>query len=490
MPRNFSKNLPAVNVAEFVQWIEYAGEMATQSLARKKLIPFTRYTFLPAGGYNAYAVHDFIGEQFEHVERGDLRRVILSMPPQYGKSELASIRFPAWFLGRNPDKRIILASYGASLAQYFGGEIRNLVASTAYQELFPNIELRQDSKAKAEFYIANHRGGLVAAGVGGALTGRPADVAIIDDPIKDEATARSPRYRENLIMWYKTVLYTRLSPDAVVIVIGTRWHRDDLIGYLLNNSRESWTELTLSAKATDQDPMGRELNAPLCPERHSAAQLDTIEHEAGVYWLINWQQTPPDEVGAMFKRGWFDILDDLPPANQIIVDIRYWDLAVTRVETSINDPDYIVGTRLMIWQRGDDSEDIIIYDVADGQLDWGDSQDLIVTVAKSDGTAVPIVVEKAGQQGGLISDLRGLSALRGFTIDEHTPRGDKVLRAQPFAARAKARRVHLVRAAWNSRWLSWFEGFPLLSHDDHVDSAVTAYQYTGYDKIDWGNAVW
>ena len=190
--------------------------------------------------------HRLIAEKLEAVERGEIDRLMIFMPPRHGKSELASKRFPAWCLGRNPKRQIIAASYNSDLASDFGRNVRNIVAEPEFGQVFRNVGLAPDSQA-ANRMNTNHGGTYVAAGVGTAVTGRGADIALIDDPFKDREEADSQRRRDVVWDWYRSTLFTRLMPGGAVVVILTRWHEDDLAGRLLEAEGDQWTVLSMPA---------------------------------------------------------------------------------------------------------------------------------------------------------------------------------------------------------------------------------------------------
>src|ERR1043165_1575588 len=224
---------------------EAAAELLLRRKARAGLLPFTEYTN-PA--YVAAPHHALIAEKLEAVERGEIKRLMILMPPRHGKSELASRRFPAWFIGRNSGKQIIAASYNSDLANDFGREVRNIVQSPEFLALF-NAALSEDSRA-ANRWHTNEGGMYVAAGVGTAVTGRGADILLIDDPFKDREEADSELRRQRVWDWYTSTAYTRLMPGGAIVLINTRWHDDDLSGRLIEaqgDGGDQWDILSLPA---------------------------------------------------------------------------------------------------------------------------------------------------------------------------------------------------------------------------------------------------
>lgn len=265
-------------------------------MARKRLIDFTEYTFPQ---YRAAEHHRLIAEKLEAVERGEIDRLMIFMPPRHGKSELATKRFPAFALGRDPTRQIIQASYNSDLATDFGRQVRNIVATQRYQNVF-QAELAQDSKA-ANRWNTSDGGAYVAAGVGTAVTGRGANILIIDDPLKDREEADSENRREMIWNWYTSTAYTRLMKGGAVILIQTRWHEDDLAGRLLEaeaKGGDKWVKLILPAVMSDGNA--------LWPEEFDLKALNRIEKAIGPRdWSALYQQEPSPDEGTFFKREWF-----------------------------------------------------------------------------------------------------------------------------------------------------------------------------------------
>lgn len=229
------------------------------------------------------------------------------MPPRHGKSEFASKTFPAWFLANWPDKRVIVASYAAEFAASWGRKARTLLQDHGLR--FFDVSLRHDSKAADAWDIEGHSGGMQTCGVGGPLTGKGADVLIIDDPVKNAEEANSEVYRQKTWEWYISTAYTRLEPGGAVILIQTRWHEDDLAGRILAHAKETgeeWTVINLPALAEPNDELGRSEGEPLWPERYDAAALEGIRKTVGSYFFSAlYQQRPVPPEGGLFKKSWF-----------------------------------------------------------------------------------------------------------------------------------------------------------------------------------------
>ena len=242
--------------------------------------------------------HREICQKLEAVERGEIKRLIITLPPRHSKSMITSEHFPAWFIGRNPDKQIIAASYGADLAMDFGRKVRNAVRSEEYAMIFPGVELAADSQATGKWHT-NKGGCYVAAGVGGAITGKGAHVAIVDDPIKNREDAESETARSRIWDWYRSTLYTRLMPGGAVVVIQTRWHNYDLVGQLLadTDSDDDWTVIDYPAISKDGEA--------LWPDWYPIDELLRIKSVIGSReFSALYQQQPSGDTTMGFDDDW------------------------------------------------------------------------------------------------------------------------------------------------------------------------------------------
>lgn len=287
-------------------------QLAVASLAREGLI---KYAIAVNDKYEPNWHHFEIAEKLEKAARGEIKRLMIFMPPRHGKSELASILFPSWYLGNNPDKNVIAISYGEDLSIKFGRQVRNLIMSDVYNYIFPECELSPDSKSANKFDTVD-RGGYFATGVGGVLTGFGADLMIIDDPIKNREEADSDTVRQKIKDFYSSTARTRLEKGASLIVIQTRWHDDDLSGWLLeqslNGEGEEWEVVSYPAVATHDEPY-RDAGEPLWPERFDLDELNRIKRSVTDRdWNALYQQTPSGEGVQKFFREWFRYWDELP----------------------------------------------------------------------------------------------------------------------------------------------------------------------------------
>lgn len=259
---------------------------------------------------------NLLNEKLVALVKGDIKRLIVTMPPRHGKSELCSKYFPAWFLGTFPDKRIILSSYAESLAVGFGEKARNILSEFG-KKVF-GISIDETSSAKNDWKIAKRNGGMFSVGVGGGVVGRGADGIIIDDPLKNHIEASSQGARDRVWNWWQTSAYTRLEPDGWVLAIHTRWHEDDFIGRLLTQDDkkedgeeevekdEPWDVVNFPAIAEEEDALGRKLGEALWPERFS---IDVLKRRRAkmvpYFWSAIFQQQPSPDAGEVFQRSWF-----------------------------------------------------------------------------------------------------------------------------------------------------------------------------------------
>lgn len=417
--------------------------------ARESLLGFTEYTN-PA--YERAGHHERIAVKLEAVERGEIDRLMIFMPPRHGKSELASKRFPAWCLGRKPTRQIIAASYNSDLANDFGRNVRNIVAEPEFGQVFPSVSLATDSAA-ANRMNTNHGGAYVAAGVGTAVTGRGAHIALIDDPFKDREEADSERRRELVWDWYRSTLFTRLMPGGAVVIILTRWHEDDLAGRLLEQEGQietggQWDVLSLPAIDGD--------GKALWPEWYDRPALDRIKGTIGPReWSALYQQQPQPDEGTFFRREWFTPWTKLP-------EMRFYgtsDYAVTD-----GGGDYTVHRVWGVDGKGD------VYRVA-GYRAQATSDKWIE--AKLDLIAKYKPLCWFGEGGVIQKAIEPMLKRRMRERNVHCRMewlpsvADKPTRARSFQAMAATGRVHFEPGAD----LSEFLVFPAGKHDDDVDTA-------------------
>lgn len=426
-------------------------ELLRRKIATERLIEFTEFT-LPH--YKPAAHHVLIAEKLEALERGEIDRLMINMPPRHGKSELASRRFPAWFLGRNPGKSVIAASYNSDLATDFGRQVRNIVAGAEYGRLF-DVTLAEDSRAANRWNTADG-GTYVAAGVGTAITGRGADILLIDDPLKDREEADSEIQRQKIWDWYTSTAYTRLAPGGRVIVIQTRWHEADLTGRLLEEQAkggDKWDILELPA-------IGRDGQA-LWPDFYPLPALERIRSVLPTRdWAALYQQRPAPDEGAYYKRDWFRYYDEKPKHLRIYGASDY---AVTE-----GDGDYTVHLVAGV----DPDDNIYVLDLWRGQTSsdtWISEWLNLARMHK------PLMwIEEQGQiikSIGPFLDKRMREERVYCRREQVASAADKPTRSRSIQARTAMGKVYLPsKAAWLDAFIGELLVFPAGKHDDQVDA--------------------
>lgn len=411
---------------------------------------------------------DLLIRHLEAVERGDVRRLAVFMPPRHSKTYHVSERFPAWLLGREPTAQVILASYGAELAERNSRVVRNLLRDERWP--FRGVRVAEDSAA-VNRWSTNHGGIVVAAGVGGAMTGFGAHVLIVDDPVKGRLEADSEVTRETTWNWYTEVARTRLMPGGRIVACQTRWHEDDLAGRILNSSGAAdWTVLDLPALApADQpDPLGRRPGEPLWPEWYDGDALDEIRRDltseqGSRAWHALYQQRPTADEGGLFKRAWFAQRYDAAPERMHVV------LAVDAAyKTGVaNDYSAIVAA-------GTDRLDHYVLDVRRERLEYPELRRAIVDAAAQWRPTCVLIEDTAAGQSA-IQELRRMPGLPPIVPMKVT--ASKQARATAVAPLAEAGKVKLPSGKnWTGALLDELAAFPAGRHDDQVDALVLALQ--------------
>lgn len=456
-------------------------ELARRELAKRKLMAFVLRFH---SSYQAGWVHQDICarlEKFsEDVAAGRSPRLMLFMPPRHGKSELASKNFPAWHLGRYPKHEIIACSYAGSLAVSFSRKVRQLIRDPGYKGVFPKTELDKDNQG-AENWLTTEGGGYVAAGVGGGITGKGAHVLIIDDPVKNAEDAESETAREAQKDWYASTAYTRLAPGGGVLVIQTRWHDDDLSGWLLRQMEEhddyadQWEVVEYPAVAL-QDEKYRDVDEALHPARYDEEALRRIRATVGerVWWAL-YQQRPVADEGSYFKREWFRYYEKAPQTAEMKV-YAAWDLAVSKKERA----DFTVGLVVGV----DVHENIHVLHMERGKWDGMEIVERILDVYE---TWRPEItgIEASHIQAAIGPFLEKRIAERKLTTFAYEPlppkNRDKESRARAIQARMQQGKL-LFPANATITHLAEEEmlRFPHGVHDDIVD----AYAWIGRMLVD------
>ncbi len=397
-----------------------------------------------------------ISDKVAGLRNGPIR-LIITLPPRHGKSELISHWTPVWFLNEFPKDHVILASYEATFAGTWGRKVRNSIQENPDKL---GIELSRDSTAVSNWELVSG-GGMWTAGVGGAITGKGANLFIIDDPIKNYAEAYSPVYRESIDQWYQTVAYTRLEPGASIVIIMTRWHNDDLVGRIVDKFGDKWDVVNLPALAEKGDPLGRQETEPLWPERYDTPALhetaEAIGGLSGRNWLSLYQQRPVEEGGNIFKDYWWQTYRELPPLELIG---QYWDTAFKKGAKT----DYSVCVTLGRHVRG-----VCVLDIYREKVEF---PELLRQVRAQFAKWKPNIlkVEDAASGTPLIQTLTRDTRLPIIAI---SATDSKEIRANRQTGIVEAGRVALPEEAeWLAIFLDEMTSFPAGVHDDIVDAFV------------------
>ena len=457
---------------------EAARELLARRAARKSLIEFTRYT---KPDFQVGEHHRKIADALESVERGECDRLMIFAPPRHTKSELASRRFPAWYLGRHPDRQLIAATYAGDFALDFGREVRGIVQSEEFRALYPEVTLAADSQA-ANRWHTNHGGVSVYVGVGGPITGRGAHIALVDDPFKNREEADSEVRRETVWKWYTSTLRTRLMPGGAIVLIMTRWHEDDLAGRLLARQPDEWKVVELQAVSRE----GSDRESALWPAWYDLAALKRIKADIGPRdWHALYQQRPTAEEGTFFKREWFRryLPEQLPKHLH-----RY--ITSDHAPAGDEDSDY---TCVRVW--GVDPEgDLWLLDGFRHQETLDKTADKVIgnkaaAAAGKLNKGEPVIeglLKRHKPFAWFPEDDNNWKAAAGFItrqmreekqfcrIEPISPHGnDKPTKAQPFQAMAASGRVWLPVGPMGDDVLEQYLKFPAGKNDDEVDAAAT-----------------
>ena len=435
---------------------EAARLLIARRKAREHLLDYVRFTH-PSWQYGPH--HARICEALERVDRGEVKRLMIFAPPRHAKSELASRRFPAWYLGRHPRAQVISCSYNAELATDIGRDVRNIVQGQDSRQVWPELYLSQDARA-AGHWRTNQGGIYVSTGVGGPITGRGMDLGVVDDPLKNREEADSPTVREAIWKWYTSTFYTRLMPGAAIVLMTTRWHEDDLAARALQSER--WELVELPAIVNE----GTDYEQALWPEWYPLSTLREIRDVIGPRdWSALYQQRPRAETGSYCQRSWFEKRWDFLPAVNLY---GYSDLAVTEPREGA-DPDY---TEHGLWGVGPDD---VLYEV-----DWWHGQatpdvwiDRLIDMLEKHRPLCWFL------EGGVIRRaiepflVKRMRERRVYCrIEWVNPISDKATRGRSFQGRAAMGRVRFSRTENAQRVIDQCVSFPGGKHDDAFDACA------------------
>ena len=439
-------------------------KLKAQELAQTKFLKFVERvwpTFI--GGRH----HKRMAEAFERVANGTCKRLIVNMPPRHTKSEFASYLLPAWFLGKFPHKKVIQTSHTAELAVGFGRKVRNLVDSEVYNEIFPGLSLQSDSKAAGRWNTSKG-GDYFAIGVGGAVTGKGADILIIDDPHSEQEAAMAasnPEVYDKTYEWYTSGPRQRLQPGGAIVIVMTRWAQRDLTGQVIKadaqRQGEGWEVIEFPAIL----PSGN----PLWPEFWSLNELEALRNELpNSKWQAQYQQNPVGNESAIVKRDWWKWWpDERPPICDYI--LQTWDTAFEKN----NRADYSAGTTWGIFNNDNDNglPNIILLDTYKKRVEWVDlKKDVLEQYRRWEPDGM--LIEKKATGAPLIYELRSM----GIPVSEYTPSkgNDKIARLNSVSDIIASGKVWVPQTRWAEELVDEIAAFPSGEHDDLVDATTLA----------------
>ena len=411
--------------------------------------------------------HALMAKKFEEIADGKVRRLIINMPPRHTKSEFASYLLPAWFLGKFPHKKVIQCSNTAELAVGFGRKVRNLVDGETYAKIFPNVALRTDSKAAGR-WATNANGDYFAIGVGGTVTGKGADLLIIDDPHSEQEAALAagdPSVYDKVHEWFTSGPRQRLQPGGAIVIVMTRWGKRDLTGRVLQSMIErdgdEWEVISLPAIM----PSG----LSLWPEFWALPELEKLKNELPISkWSAQYQQDPSAEEGAIVKREWWKVWEQERPPQCAFI-IQSWDTAFTKNERS----DYSACTTWGVFYMNENENDphVILLDALKERLEFPELKTRALEMYK-EWEPDAFIVEAKASGAPLVFELRRM----GIPVQEFTPtRGnDKITRVNSVSDLFASGKIWAPRKRWAEEVIEEMAAFPNSDHDDLVDSATQA----------------
>ncbi|HQT87975.1 MAG TPA: phage terminase large subunit [Acidiphilium sp.] len=406
--------------------------------------------------------HRLLIDHLQKVADGTTDRLMVLMPPGAAKSTYGSVLFPAFWFTAHPVSDVIMACHTASLAEHFGRTTRKVI--TEHGKPY-GLALSGDGRAAGRLALQGG-GNYFAAGVRGPITGRRADLVVIDDPIKSWAEADSRVARDALDQWYRAELISRLKPRGRIVLILTRWHADDLAGRLMAGT-ENWTVLRLPALAEADDALGRAEGDALWPEWEDRVALQRRRAAVGERaFAALYQQAPQSASQKLFSVDAAVVLDAPPP---LVAQIRGWDLAATP-DGGRGDPDWTAGVKVGMTAGGD----FVVLDVVRVRAGPADVERVLLNTARQDGAATQISLPQDPGQAGIWQVQSLTRALAGFPVISSPETGAKFTRAQPAAAALQSGRLRVLRAAWTDQFLAELRAFPDGDKDDQVDALARA----------------
>lgn len=415
--------------------------------------------------------HRLLARELELVEKGETDRLMVMMPPRHGKSEVTSVRFPAWFMGRNPKLNVIACSYSADLAESFSRRVRDLTASKLFRGVFGGKGLKRNVRSAARWEL-EEGGRYLAAGAGGSITGQGGHLIIIDDPVKNSEQASSAVYRDKLWEWYRSTLFTRLEKNGRIILVQTRWHEDDLAGRLLAEAPDEWKVLKLPAVA-EEDGFFRRCGEPLWTEKYGRDELGRIKQSVGSrVWNALYMQEPAPDSGTVLKRDWWRYYKTMPS------DVDYWFQSWDMSFKGSEGADYVVG---QVWAVKGSGR--YLADMVRDRMDFSATVRAVKNLTALWPQAKAKYVEDKANGSAVLSALR--KEVQGLIAVE--PKGSKIARAYAVQPILEAGNVYLPEdKAFSAELVEEAAAFPFGRHDDMVDALTQALNESGTRAVPEG----
>ena len=462
-------NISLLPRAEQIQLLEELDALEKSRAVESRQKTFLEFIDHVYPGYKVGEHHKRLAQIFEDIANGKKKRVIVNIAPRHGKSELISYLAPAWFLGKYPHKKIIMASHTADLAVNFGRRVRNLVGSDAYKDVFPEVELQADSKS-ASRWGTNFNGEYFAIGVGGALAGRGADLFIIDDPHSEQdAKTGNPSVFLPAWEWFQSGPIQRLMPGGAIIVVMTRWSKLDLTGQIVNQmikteGVDDWEVVEFPAILNE----GLDTERSLWPEFWPLEELQAKKAALDIrYWNAQYLQNPVSEEGALIKREWWKIWEkETPPSCEFTI------LSLDAAQEANNRADYnSLTTWGVFFNEETNNYNIILLNAIKQRLEFPELKELVLAEYK-EWEPDAFIVEKKSNGAALYQEMRRM----GVPVGEFTPgKGqDKISRVNSVADLFRSGIVWAPDHRWAHELIEECNDFPSGANDDQVDSTTMA----------------
>ena len=440
---------------------ETLAEIAEKELYKRSYRDYIEYVH--RGHYEHFKHTEFLCERLQPIADGEKKRIIIELPPRHSKSMTVTETFPSYFIGKNPNKRVIATAYGDSLARKFG-RLNKQKLDDVGNDLF-GIEVARETSKATNWTLDGYRGGMLSTGIGGGITGEGADLLLVDDPFKNRESANSQTMRDKVWDEWQNTLLTRLQQGASVIVIMTRWHEDDLVGRLLASEPEKWERIRLPAIAEDEDDLlGREIDEPLCPELGFDEEWAEEKKQSvgSMVWSALYQQRPSPADGEFFKRKHWKYYKVLPDLSEFDEIIQSWDMAFK--DSAKNDNDFVVGE---VWGRIGAKKYLI--DMVRGRMNFPATVQAFRNLTARYPEAHAKLVEDKANGTAVIQTLQ--NEIHG--IIPINPEGGKESRASSASVDVEAGNVYLPDPSlkpWVHDFVEEHASFPNGAHDDMVDA--------------------